>query len=96
MIGGKTSEFIDKITFQEEAVIYQGKKYFFHGLIYDTDKKIYSFEIHLWDSNDYYVDTVYRCTGASQSECMKKLLNEPIINNKTFWEAEPDMEWVEW
>lgn len=39
MIGGNASEFIDKTTFQEEAVIYEGKKYFFHGLIYDPDEK---------------------------------------------------------
>ena len=31
MIDGNASDFIDKITFQEEAVIYKGKKYFFHG-----------------------------------------------------------------
>lgn len=29
MTNGNVSEFIDKITFQEEAVIYNGKKYFF-------------------------------------------------------------------
>ena len=39
MINGNVSEFIDKITFQEEAIMYNGKKYFFHGLIYDSDEK---------------------------------------------------------
>ena len=29
MTDGNVSEFVDKITFQEEAVLYQGKKYFF-------------------------------------------------------------------
>ena len=75
MINGNVSEFIDKITFQEEAVMYNGKKYFFHGLIYNPNEQIYSFEIHLWDKNDHYVDTVYRCEGNTQNECMEKLLN---------------------
>lgn len=96
MIGGNASEFIDKITFQEEAVMYKGEKYFFHGLTYDPDKKIYSFEIHLWDKNGNYVDTIYQCVGTSQNECLEKFLSEPIIDGKTFWEAENDMEWIEW
>ena len=96
MIGGNASEFIDKITFQEEAVIYEGKKYFFHGLIYDPDEKIYSFEIHLWDANNNYVDTIYQCDGASQNECLEKFLSEPIIDGKTFWEYVKNMEWIEW
>ncbi len=96
MIDGNVSEFIDKITFQEEAVIYNGKKYFFHGLIYNPNEKVYSFEIHLWDENDHYVDTVYRCEGNTQNECMEKLLNDSIIEGKSFWEAESNMKWIEW
>lgn len=96
MIDGKTSEFIEKITFQEEAVLYNGKKYFFHGLIYNPDKKLYSFEIHLWDSCDNYVETTYVCTAESQTECMEKLLSEPIIEGKAFWDIEKDMTWIEW
>ena len=96
MIDGNVSEFIDKITFQEEAVLYQGKKYFFHGLIFDSVKGVYTFEIHLWDEQGNYVETVYSCQASAQAECMEKLLNEPIIDGKIFWEIEQQMTWVEW
>lgn len=29
-------------------------------------------------------------------KCLELAQNEPIFEGKTFWEAEPDMEWVEW
>ena len=54
MIDGNVSEFIDKITFQEEA------------------------------------------EGNTQNKCMEKLLNDSIIEGKSFWEAESDMKWIEW
>ena len=96
MIDGKVSDFIDKITFQEEAVMYNGKKYFFHGLIYDPKAKKNSFEIHLWDSSDNYVETVYNCIASTQDDCMKKILTEPIIEGKCFWDIEQEMTWIEW
>lgn len=96
MIDGNASDFIDKITFQEEAVIYKGKKYFFHGLIYDPISKNYSFEIHLWDSLNNYVETVYECIAETQNECMQKVLTEPIIDGKCFWDIEQEMTWIEW
>ena len=96
MIDGNASDFIDKITFQEEAVIYKDKKYFFHDLIYDPTSKNYSFEIHLWDSLDNYVETVYECIAETQNECMEKVLTEPIIDGKCFWDIEQEMTWIEW
>ena len=96
MIDGNASDFVDKITFQEEAVIYKSKKYFFHGLIYDPESKNYSFETHLWDSNNNYVDTVYKCVAETQDDCMEKVLNEPIIEGKCFWDIEQEMTWIEW
>lgn len=96
MIDGNVTEFIDKITFQEEAVLYKDKKYFFHSLIFNPDKQTYSFEIHLWDSNNNYVETVYHCEATTKDECMERLLNDPIIDNKSFWEIEQDLTWIEW
>lgn len=37
--------------------------------------------------------TVFDKTGSSAEECLNLAQNEPIYEGKTFWEAEPDMEW---
>ena len=65
-------------------------------MIFDSEKGIYTFEIHLWDEQGNYVDTVYSCEAKTQSECMEKLLNEPIIDGKSFWKIEQQMRWIEW
>ena len=96
MKGGNVNKFIDQTTYEECAVLYKGTKYFFHGLIYDKDKNIYSYVIDVWDKNGDYEKTVFDKTASSAEECLALAQNEPIYEGKTFWEAESDMEWVEW
>ena len=96
MRGGNVSDFVDHTTYEECAVRYQGVKYFFHGLIFDTDKKEYSYVIDIWDNCGNYIQTIFNQTASSADKCLKLAQNAPVFNGKTFWEAEPDMEWVEW
>lgn len=96
MKGGNVNKFIDQTTYEECAVLYKGIKYFFHGLIYDKEKNIYSYVIDVWDKNGNYEKTVFDKTASSAEECLELAQNEPIYEGKTFWEAESDMEWVEW
>ncbi len=96
MKGGNVNKFIDQTTYEECAVLYKGIKYFFHGLIYDTEKNIYSYVIDVWDKSGNYEKTVFDKTASSAEECLELAQNEPIYEGKTFWEAESDMEWVEW
>ena len=96
MKGGNVNTFIDHTTFEECAALYKGVKYFFHGLIYDNEKKEYSYVIDTWDSNGNYERTVFDKTASTSEECLKLAQNEPIFDGKTSWEAEADMEWVEW
>lgn len=77
MLDGNVSKFIDKITFQEEAVLYNGKN-FFHGLIYNPNKQIYSFEIHLWDKNDHYIEK-HSTVAMGPHGCIKKLANRAFF-----------------
>ena len=49
-----------------------------------------------WDSNGNYKRTVFDKTASTSEECLKLAQNEPVFDDKTFWEAETDMEWIEW
>lgn len=96
MKGGSVSDFIDHTTYEECAVLYHGIKYFFHGLIRSEKEKTYSYVIDVWDDKGCYVKTVFDRTAESANECMDLAQREPIFDGKNFWEAESDMEWVEW
>ena len=96
MKGGNVYKFIDQTTFEECAVIYNGVKYFFHGLIFDKENNEYSYVIDVWDNNGNYDKTVFNKTAPTLEKCLEFAQNEPIFDGKSFWEAETDMEWVEW
>lgn len=96
MKNGNVNDFVEKTTYEECAVMYNGTKYFFHGLIYDNITNSYSYDIDIWDSNGIYVKTIFNQKSDKDSECIKLVQNEPIFNGKTFWDAEADMEWIEW
>ena len=95
MKGGCVNDFLDHVTYEEEAIRYNGKKYFFHGLLRNPDTGMYEFVIDLWDKNDWFVETVYRTTAPTADECMNRFLNDPIIDGHRFWDIENEMEWVE-
>ena len=96
MKGGNVNDFLDHIAYEEAAVGYNGKKYFFHGLLRNLNTGMYEFKIDLWDEKDWYVETVYHATARTADECMNRFLNDPIIDGHRFWDAEKEMEWIEW
>ena len=96
MKGGNVYKFIDQTTFEECAVIYNGVKCFFHGLIFDKENNEYSYVIDVWDNNGNYDKTVFNKTAPTLEKCLELAQNEPIFDGKSFWEVETDMEWVEW
>lgn len=96
MKGGSVNDFLDHVTYEEEAVRYNGKKYFFHGLLRNPDTGMYEFAIDLWDERDWYVETVYQTAAPTADECMNHFLNDPIIDGHRFWDIENEMEWIDW
>lgn len=96
MKGGNVNRFIEQTTYEECAVIFKGTKYFFHGLIFNKEKNEYSYVIDIWDNKGYYKKTLFDKTAPTIEKCLEIALNEPIFDGKTFWEAESNMEWVEW
>ena len=55
MKGGHVNEFIEHTSYEECAVLYHDKKYFFHGLIFDQDTNTYTFEVELWDGENCFI-----------------------------------------
>ena len=96
MKGGNVNDFLDHVTYEEVAIRYNGKKYFFHGLLRNPDTGLYEFTIDLWDDKDWYVKTVYQATDPSADECINRFLSDPIIEKHCFWDIEREMEWIEW
>lgn len=96
MKGGNVNDFLDHASYEEVAVRYKGKKYFFHGLLINPDTGMYEFTIDLWDDRNWYVDTVYQASAETEEECMNRFFHEPIIDGYGFWQIEKDMEWIDW
>ena len=94
MKGGNVNEFIDHSTYEEVAVMYNGNKYFFRGLLRDEKIGQYTYEIEFW--SDDVTESIYCAAAKTEKECMEKFFNDTIIEGKKFWDIEKDMEWVEW
>lgn len=95
MKDGNVNEFLGKILYQEEAVRFHDRKYFFNPG-YDEAKETYSLRIEIWDDNDCFVKEVFYSTGQKQEENLQKFLAAPLWDGKTFWQAEQEMTWVDW
>lgn len=96
MKGGNVNDFLDHAAYEEVAIRYNGKKYFFHGLLRNPDTGMYEFTIDLWDEKNWYVKTVYHAVAPTANECMNRFLNDSIIDSHRFWDIEKEMEWIEW
>ena len=96
MKSGHVNEFIEHTSYEECAVLYHDKKYFFHGLIFDQDTNTYTFEVEAWDGENCFINTVFDTPAETAEKCMENFYQAPIFEGKSFWEAEPDMEWIEW
>lgn len=93
MEDGDVNQFLDNITFQEEAVVFEGKKYFFNPCGYRTHGQL---EIQQWKLNNDWESDFYYVDAADVYECIRLMTKACMWNGKTFWEAESEMRWVEW
>lgn len=95
MIDENANDFIDKLSYEDHYVLFDNKKYFFNG--YQTEKDssgaIKSVRLEVYDLTNEA--TVFSVTGKSVCDCLAAFEKDKIWNNKTFWEAEADMEWVD-
>lgn len=96
MIAGNANDFINKLSYEDHYVMFDNKKYFFNGCQTekDTSGTIKSVRLEVYDLINK--TTVFSVTKKSVIECLTAFEEAKIWNNKTFWEAESDMEWVDW
>ncbi len=91
MINGNIDEFVDKLWGGEEVIYtYHGKKYFSQG--YTLENGDYHFELQMWEPT---TKLLWKINGYTKQESLNAFLKEPFFDGKTFWEAEKEMEWVD-
>lgn len=91
MINGNAKEFIAGLYYGDERFFtYKGKKYFIQGY-YENNKpllEIYAI-VPLGD------DFKWRVFSEDKNYPVEKFENAKIFDNKSFWEIENEIEWVD-
>ena len=98
MINGDVKEFVNHLDFEHQAVIYNGHKLFFEGVIYYNNhegKDKYNFEIYQYSLDEIYEKDLFSVWCDSSSKCIEKFIQAPIFDGKTFWEVEQTMEQID-
>ena len=97
MKNATTRDFLEEIEHGEAYVRYAGKDYFINGCMCDWDEKterILSCTMNIQDLSEG-VGYSWETHKETPEEAMKAFLSEPIIDGRTFWELEPDLEWTD-
>ncbi len=90
MINGDAREFIDGLHYGDERFfLYNGDKYFIQGY-YDDGKPMLELYIIEADNN-----LEWRAISENNNYPVEEFENAKIFNNKTFWEIESEIEWVD-
>ena len=93
MINGNANDFLDGVyNLQELIHMYHGKKYFLQGYCNENDSQ-YILEMQLWEPEE---KTLWKCEKPVLLECREEFLKTPLYDGKTFWEAESEIEWVDY
>lgn len=91
MINGNPHDFIDTVySGQEIFFFFNGKKFMFQGYM-ERDICYMEIQQHFpWNPNE-----IWFAKGDSMLSCLDQFLDAPIFNQKTFWEVESEIEWVD-
>ena len=91
MINGNAKEFIAGLYYGDERFFtYKGKKYFIQGY-YENNKPL--LEIYVIAPLDD--DFKWRVSSDSKNYPVEKFESAKIFDNKSFWEIENEIEWVD-
>lgn len=91
MINGNVNEFVDGLYYGDERIfLFRGEKYFIQGW---TENNKNHLVLDKWDPpGDDYIWVGESERGAF---CVEDFLNAKIFDDKTFWEVEQEIEWVD-
>ena len=95
MEGGQVIDFFDAFYYQSVEFIFKGESYFSDGRTSLSVGKS-SFFVMRGKERGECLEDVYDFEGTSIPECIAAFENAPIWDGKTFWQAEQEMEWVDW
>lgn len=87
-------EYADNASYEDCPVFYNGNWYWCYGLTGPDEKGRYSMMVDKCKSfyPEYeFIECVLDVESTDRGECMRHLLEDPIWDGKTFWEAYPDM-----
>lgn len=95
MIDGNASDFIDKLSYEDHYIMFDGKKYFLNGCQTRKDScgNVISVKLEVYDLENEI--TVFSVTKNSISECLLEFEKTKIFNGKSFWKVEKEIELVD-
>lgn len=89
------NEFLDTIYYGEGELTYRGHRYFVNGARYLEKKGAMCLEVYLlYEDPNRLTQTVFETCQPTAEACLQAFLAAPIWDGRTFWEAEPEMQWV--
>ena len=95
MKNADTRDFLEEMEHGEGFVRYHGKDYFVHGCMFkpgeDGKPRFFFMDIYDMTARTF----VWKTEKQTPEEAMKAFLSEPLIDGRTFWELEPELEWTE-
>ena len=101
MKNGNTREFLETIAAQDACVDYHGRHFFVNGCCQEWDRKT---KKTIWARMEMYEMADVNCskwiadvcsiTKPTVEEVMAEFTRIPLIDGKTFWELENELEWV--
>ena len=98
MKGGNVNEFVSNLDFEHQAVIYDGHKLFFEGVIYyneEPSENKYVFDIYQYSLDQVFEKEFYSVKCKTSEDCIKVFMDAPIFNGKKFGEVEREMTWID-
>jgi len=97
---GNTREFLETIAAQDAYVHYKGRFFFVNGCCVDWDrktKKVIWARLEMYELESDHgkaIADVCSITKPTVQEVVDEFTRIPLIDGKTFWELENDLEWV--
>ena len=95
---GDTREFLETITSQDAWLRLGNRGFFVNGCCSGKDEDGVEFaRLEVYEMESYlqtWVRDICSITKPTVREVMDEFLRIPLIDGKTFWELENDLEWV--